>query len=268
MKLIMLDVDGTLINSKRELTPITIEALRFVKKLGIKVGIATGRATFVMDKWIKEHQIEDVIDYVVGFNGVEVKDYQNNTMEVSDMMSAEMTREVAIKSRNMPWNVVAYDEHCRYAKVADSHIIGYSQMTGQPYAVYDFETGEKEWAKVSFYTFENANFTEEEFALMPPLMTDTYHGFRTSPFTFEIVNANVSKVKGIRKVCNKLGITIDEVMAFGDSGNDVEMLKAVGLSVVVANGTPDALAVADAVTLSNDEDGVAHYLYNYFKKEN
>lgn len=268
MKLIMLDMDGTLLNSEKKLTKKTIDALRYVKQLGIKIGIATGRATFMIDHWIDEYDIDDIIDYVIGFNGVEVKDYQEGTMDVSDMMSAEMTRELAIKSRNMPWNVVAYDEHCRYAKVADTHIVEYSQMTGQPYAVYDFENGDKSWAKVSFYTFDNALFTEEEFAMMYPLMTDRYHGFRTSPFTFEVVNVNVSKVKGILKVCNKLGITMDEVMAFGDSSNDVEMLKAVGLSVVVANGTPDALAVADAVTLSNDEDGVAHYLYNYFKKEN
>ena len=266
MKLIMLDIDGTLLNSNRKLTDVTKEALRFVKSLGVYVGVATGRATFVMDNWIKEHEVEDVIDFVVGFNGVEVKDYRENTMEISDMMTAEMTREVAIKSRNMPWNVVAYDEHCRYAKVADSHIVGYSKMTGQPYAVYDFENGDRSWAKVSFYTFDNANFSEEEFDMMYPLMTDTYHGFRTSPFSFEIVNANVSKVKGIQKVCDKLGITLEDVMAFGDSGNDVEMIKAVGLGVVVANGTPDALAVADVVTLSNDEDGVAHYLNTYFKK--
>ena len=266
MKLIMLDMDGTLLNSQKKLTDTTIDSLRFVKEIGVKVGIATGRASFMIDDWIKQYNIEDVIDYVVGFNGVEVKDYTNGTMETSDMMTGEMTRDLAIKSRNMPWNVVAYDEHCRYAKVVDSHIIGYAEKTGWPYAQYDFETGDRSWAKVSLYSFDNANFTEEEFALMPPLMTDTYHGFKTSPFTFEVVNANVSKVNGIQKVCKKLGITIDQVMAFGDSGNDVEMLKAVGLGVVVANGTPDALAVADAVTLSNDEDGVAHYLNTYFKR--
>ena len=266
MKLIMLDMDGTLLNSEKKLTPVTIDSLRFVKELGIKVGIATGRASFMIDNWIKQYNIADVIDYIVGYNGVEVKDCTNGTMEISDMMTPEMTSELAIKCRNMPWNIVAYDEHCRYAKVADSHIVGYSEKTGQPYAVYDFETGDRSWAKVSFYTFDNGIFTDEEFALMPPLMSDTYHGFKTSPFTFEVVNANVSKVKGIQKVCDKLGITMDGVMAFGDSGNDVEMLKAVGLGVVVSNGTSDALAVADAITLSNDEDGVAHYLNTYFKR--
>ena len=266
MKLIMLDLDGTLLTSDKKITEHNIDALRYAKSKGMYVGIATGRASFMMDKFIKEFNLDNLIDFVVGYNGVEVKDYQNHTLEVSDMMTGEMTRELAIKSRNMPWNLVAYDEHCRYAKVADSHIVGYAQATGHPYAVYDFETGDREWAKVSFYTFDNAIFTEEEYEMMYPLMTDRYHGFRTSPYTFEVVNANVSKVKGILKVCDKLGITIDEVMAFGDSSNDVEMIKAVGLGVVMANGTSDAKAVANDVTLSNDEDGVAYYLNTYLKR--
>ena len=185
----MLDLDGTLLTSDKKITEKSIDALRYAKSKGMYVGIATGRASFMMDKFIKEFNLGNLIDFVVGYNGVEVKDYQNHTLEVSDMMTGEMTRELAIKSRNMPWNLVAYDEHCRYAKVADSHIVGYAQATGHPYAVYDFETGDREWAKVSFYTFDNAIFTEEEYEMMYPLMTDCYHGFRTSPYTFEVVNA-------------------------------------------------------------------------------
>ena len=63
-----------------------------------------------------------------------------------------------------------------------------------------------------------------------------------------------------------MGITMDEVMAFGDSGNDIGMLKAVGLGVAMGNATADAKAASKAVTLSNEEDGIAYYINKYFNR--
>lgn len=73
----------------------------------------------------------------------------------------------------------------------------------------------------------------------------------------EVAKAGVTKASGLASVCRQLGITPDEVLAFGDNVNDCEMLRWVGHGVAMGNATPEALAAADEMTASNDEDGVA-----------
>ena len=266
MKLIMLDMDGTLFNNNKEITEENCETLRYAKACGMSVGIATGRATFILDRVIQQFHMEDIIDFVIGYNGVEIKDYRTGILDYTYRMDKTLTKEVALRIQDKPWNLVAYDESGRYVKYADERVIEYAKVNHQPYFVYDFENGERSWSKLSIISLGNHAFTKEEFQEMYAMNNEKYHGFETSNYSFEIVHSKVSKVKGIEHVCRKLGITMQEVMAFGDSGNDVAMLQAAGIGVAMANGTSDAKQAADVVTLSNEENGVAHYLHKYFER--
>ena len=88
----------------------------------------------------------------------------------------------------------------------------------------------------------------------------TCAAFRSDPTLFEFVDKRVNKASGLRHLCADIGIAMDEVLAFGDTSNDNEMLKEVGHGVWTSNGTMDTFAHADAQTISNEEDGVAWYL--------
>jgi Cof subfamily protein (haloacid dehalogenase superfamily) len=97
--------------------------------------------------------------------------------------------------------------------------------------------------------------------LIPPELCDvTYSGLGF----VEICPSGVSKAAGLASVAERLGVEAADVLAFGDMPNDVAMMIWAGHSVAVANAHAEALAVADEVTLSNDEDGVAHYLAHVF----
>jgi hydroxymethylpyrimidine pyrophosphatase-like HAD family hydrolase len=72
-----------------------------------------------------------------------------------------------------------------------------------------------------------------------------------------VMAASVSKAWGVARLCERLGIDREEVVAFGDAPNDVELLAWAGLGVAVANAVPEAMDVADEVTATNEDDGVA-----------
>ena len=82
----------------------------------------------------------------------------------------------------------------------------------------------------------------------------------------EISNNGVSKWKAIQYLAEKLDVSMEEIMAIGDSTNDMDMVQNAGLGIAMENGSPALKQIADEVTLSNDENGVANVLNKYFKQ--
>ena len=80
---------------------------------------------------------------------------------------------------------------------------------------------------------------------------------QTAAFYLEVIPRTINKGQGILDICRALGITKEEVIAFGDSHNDIPMLKTAGMGVAMGNAHPDVKAAADYITLSNNEDGIA-----------
>ena len=265
MKLIMLDMDGTLFTDDKRITDATIDALLYAKSQGMKVGIASGRAKSLLDKTIAEYHLEDIVDYAVAINGVQIVDFKKNFVKETYVLSSENVNEIARRLKDFPSNFVVYDDKCRYVKYLSDREVASAKRNGSELVVYDFEKNTRDWPKVLVIS-DNELMSQEEFAYLDSLHTDEYHGFETAPFGYEFVNINVSKGKGIQMLCDYIGITIDEVIAFGDSGNDIDMLEAVGLGVAMGNANEAAKKAAKDVTLSNEEDGVAYYLNRYLKR--
>ena len=92
-------------------------------------------------------------------------------------------------------------------------------------------------------------------------LSEKYRAFKSQADMFEFVNPKLSKVYGIEEYCWEYGYTLDEVIAFGDTTNDLEMIKECGVGVCMCNGTDDVKVAADIITeRSNDEDGLAYVI--------
>ena len=87
---------------------------------------------------------------------------------------------------------------------------------------------------------------------------------RPLPFCIELLDKNSNKAVGVSIVAEKYGILMEDIICIGDSGNDVHMIEEAGLGVAMANARSEAKAVADEITLSNEENGVAHIINKYF----
>lgn len=265
MKLIMLDMDGTLFTDDKRITQPTIEALQFAKSCGAKVGLASGRAKSLLERTIKEYHLEDIVDYAVAINGVQIVDFKKKVMKETYLLSSDSVKDIALKLEKISANFVVYDEKTRYMRYASEREKLSSKVYGTNLVEYDFSQNDRAWPKVLVIS-DKEQMTKEEFDYLYSMNNDVYHGFETAPYGYEFVDVRVSKDRGIATLCEYMGITMDEVMAFGDSGNDISMLKAVGLGVAMGNATADAKAAAKDVTLSNEEDGIAYYINKYFKR--
>lgn len=265
MKLLMMDMDGTLFNDRKEITSGNRLALAKLKNKGYVIGIATGRALFVMKEVLEKYHMENIVDYVIGYNGVEIWNRRNHQVDYTYRLSPEVICDIYSRIKHQPWNLVAYDESGRYVQIVDERAQKYASDNNQSCYLYDFEKGDRWWSKVSILPLGMRNFTEKEFVDMYKLSGHAYHGFETSPFSFEIVHAKVSKVEAIKRVCEMLGITLEDVIAFGDSGNDLSMLQCAGVGVAMANATSEIKEAADYVTKSNNEDGIAYFVEKYIE---
>ena len=100
-------------------------------------------------------------------------------------------------------------------------------------------------------------------AKLPKDLYDKYSVFKSAPFFLEFTNKEVDKGKGLKKLGEYLGIKQEEIIACGDAGNDLSMVKYAGLGVAMENATDDVKEAADYITLSNDEDGIAHVVNKF-----
>jgi len=267
IKMIMLDVDGTLLTDDHRVTDTTKNALLEAKNQGIIIGLASGRAGFFINKVVAEYELTELFDVASGLNGGHFIDFRKNTLTKKEQLPGTVMPEIYEKCKGIDANIITYDEFGVYARRDDETARRSSANVARPLFVTDFlKETDRKWDKI--LVMRETPFTETELAYLYSLSNDIYHGFHSSERCYEIVSVNISKSKGIAEIAQSYGFSLNEVMAFGDSGNDIDMLEKCGVGVCMGNGTDIAKKAADYVTLSNEEDGIAAFLYRYIIHNN
>ena len=258
-KLIVSDLDGTLLNGQKFVSNINKDAIRKAKEQGMSFAIASGRPLYPILSLIKQWEMEELVDYVLGMNGGCIYDKAKDAQKNFYTIDGELLKHIMDQYRDMPVRFWIFEKEKRYvnkgteatrAKAAlyheDEQITDLYALCNQPRQKLIVECRP-----------EDMDMVEQR---ARKLNLSTCAAFRSDPTLFEFVDKRVNKASGLRHLCADIGITIDEVLAFGDTSNDNEMLKEVGHGVWMSNGTMDTFAHADAQTISNEEDGVAWYL--------
>ncbi|MER1999760.1 MAG: Cof-type HAD-IIB family hydrolase [Lysinibacillus sp.] len=245
-KILFFDVDGTLYNSEKKLPMATIEAIERARNNGHEIAIATGRAPFMIRSLLEELKL----DTYVCFNGQYVV-YKGDVIFTDGVPKEELKRIVAFgEERQEP--VVYLDAHEMVASTPGHKGIAESLATLKyPYPRIDrtfYETNAV-YQTLIYVKEEQEQFYNETF---PNIQLVRWH-----PYSCDLLPKEGSKARGIQKLLDHIGRPIEDAIAFGDGLNDVEMIEAVGLGVVMGNGHEKALAVADVVAPHVDEDGLA-----------
>ena len=258
-KLIVSDLDGTLLNGQKFVSNINKDAIRKAKEQGMSFAIASGRPLYPILSLIKQWEMEELVDYVLGMNGGCIYDKAKDAQKNFYTIDGELLKHIMDQYRDIPVRFWIFEKEKRYvnkgteatrAKAAlyheDEQITDLYALCNQPRQKLIVECQP-----------EDMDMVEQR---ARKLNLSTCAAFRSDPTLFEFVDKRVNKASGLRQLCADIGITMDEVLAFGDTSNDNEMLKEVGHGVWMSNGTMDTFAHADAQTISNEEDGVAWYL--------
>ena len=259
IKLIALDLDGTLLNSKKEISPRTRAAIDAALAKGVRVALASGRSRRGIMHVAEELELEKKHGLIVAWNGAHVE----------DLTSGEV-----LHQRLLPEGIVG--ELCDYAKAHDMAIMTYdregvsiSETPEDEYIVYEAVSNRIPQRRVESLPAEVTyplnkmllTFHPSRLAALEPEMQAHFAGridvYHSEPYFLEAMPLNCTKATALEMLLDKLGLTRENLMVCGDSGNDLAMIRFAGLGVAMDNADADVKAQADYVTASNDEDGVA-----------
>ena len=274
IKVIIMDIDGTLVNDQKVITPKTKDVLLRAQEQGIRLILASGRPTSGLRQLARELEMDQHHGLFVCFNGSKVIDCQTNEVLFNQAMSVEDSKAVLehlkkFKARPM----FDKDEYMYVNDVFDCYIT----VKGKPFNVMQYESRgnsyllceKRDLAEfVDFeinkiFTYGDPEYLHAHYQEMMEPFKDRLNCMFTSDFYFEYTAQGIDKAKALDTVLIPMGYSKEEMIAFGDAQNDKTMIEYVGTGVAMANASDELKAVADEITLSNNDDGIAASLLKH-----
>jgi len=270
-----MDVDGTLTNGKKVITPKTKAALLKAQEKGAILVLASGRPTSGLMDIANELEMEKHHGLLVAFNGSKVIDCETNEVLFNQTMTVEEGRAVLehMKQFDRVRPMIDKGEYMYVNNVYDNYIM----WKGKPFNVMEYESrgGKFKLCEVDdlaafadyplnkILTTADPDYLQAHYEDMMAPFKDSLSCMFTGDFYFEFTAKGIDKAKALDTVLIPKGYQIEEMIAFGDGHNDASMVKYAGIGVAMANAVDALKEVADDITLSNEEDGIAYSLYKY-----
>ena len=269
IKLIALDLDGTLLTTDKKLTDRTKAVLKAARDRDIKVVLTTGRPLKAMDFFLHELGTDGQEDeYTITFNGGLV---QKNTGEILDktVFSIDDVARLYEETEKLGLPLDAISEGTVYQIQSDQESL-YAKfnpaLTFVPVAFEDLSSQMTYSKCVTAFAQEPLDAAIQQIS---PELFDQYEIFKSRELLLEWSPKNVHKATGLAKLIKHLGIDQSQVMACGDEANDLSMIEWAGLGVAMQNAVPAVKEVANVITpMTNDEEAVAWAIEEYVLKEN
>ncbi|MEI5909078.1 Cof-type HAD-IIB family hydrolase [Bacillus spongiae] len=265
-KMIVLDLDDTLLQDDQTISIRTKAALMEAQNQGVKVVLASGRPTEGMRAVAKELKLEKYGSYILSFNGSKIIDCQTNEELYSATLSPEMVHQLYDLSVREDAGILTYVDDCIITDSPNPYAVIESDLTGLPVkTVTNFKEYVQESVVKALMLNEPDKLVSTEKTLQKEL-ADELSVMRSKPFFLEFTALGVTKGASLNFLIQRLGILREEVIAIGDSYNDLSMIEFAGLGVAMGNAPGDIKAKADFVTDSNQQDGVAKVVEEYILK--
>jgi len=263
IKLIMSDIDGTLLNGQHQTSQATINEIKRIRSKGIMFGLATGRPIESVKALIETNEITEYIDIILGMNGAHIQDFLSGRELLGQKIEPQYLKNIMNKFKTLDTNIMVFFNGEILACKDDEKVRQLSQGDSMPYRVVDFDKLFTEsFAKILIMCDPKDEQIAQNYC--DELTSEHCYGIQTDKAIFEFMHPSVSKSSGIKLLLNSYDLSMDNVLCFGDGNNDYEMLRDSGVGVAMGNATTKVKAVADFVTKSNVEDGLAKYLADNF----
>ena len=263
-KMIVLDLDGTLTNNKKEITPCTKQALMQAQAAGVHVVLASGRPTYGIVPLAEELKLKDNSGYILAFNGGKIIDCTNNEVLFEQKLDEQLVPILFQEAKKAGMEILTYQgEGIAATNKDDKYVQHEAFINKMPVTQYDDFLNQLVYPiNKCLIVGDPTPLHELELRLAKELegKMDVY---RSADFFLECVPLGIDKARALDRLISSLGISREEVIACGDGYNDLSMIRFAGLGVAMANAAKDIQSEADFVTLSNEEDGVAHVIERF-----
>lgn len=262
-KMIVTDLDDTLLNSEKKISLIDKEAIMKAQKAGIKFIPASGRPTFAMKELAEELHLADYESFLLSFNGSIITDCATQKNILEESLNKEDIHLMYDFSKKYNTHILTYIDDEIISETDSEYIDVEVTLTKMKHRkVKDFKEAVNKNAVKCMLLAEPSYLKKVEVELKKEY-GDKYSIAISKPFFLEVTKLGVDKGTAIVKLADILGIKIEEVIAVGDSFNDLPMLKAAGTSVAVANAQPEIRKITDYNVSSNDEGGMAELINKF-----
>ena len=269
-QLIALDMDGTVLNSQKEISPRTADAIHKAFEQGYEVLFSTGRnVSEVRDQLAQFPEMR----YLICCSGAVVKDLRTGKNLSTATVDFDIANRVSDAVKNMEVNVTFFigDDLFLSKKVRGNMEYYNCQCfhnlyescavwVDDPYAV--MRANPKDILKINLF-FHDHNEYLHVGEILNELSINHASGI---PDNYEVSPANVSKGTGLKVLCDHLGISVEQAIACGDEGNDRDIILTAGLGVAMGNANDAIKEIADVVVADCDHDGVAEAIEKYLGK--
>lgn len=268
IKYLALDLDGTLTNSEKQITPRTWQAVMQAQEHGVRVIISSGRPLQGVRFIAEELQLQRYGGYVIAYNGGLLIDYTTGQVMDRVTLSPSILPEIVHTALTHQFDILTYQ---------DDYVLTNNAQC--PYAQYSARNNHMTLRQESDLLTALAPHVPkfnilgdpERLAAFEPVAKEQFAGrlsvMRSEPFFLEMMPLGVGKGERLDYLMQHLGSNRRELMAFGDGFNDCGMIRFAGIGVAMGNAQQTVKDVADFVTLTNDEDGVAYALEKFLCME-
>lgn len=267
-KLIALDMDGTLLNEDKVVSEKNKEALKKAKELGVYVVLASGRPIDGLLKFLEELNLLGEDDYVLSYNGCLVQKTKTR----------EAVCDVTLKGRDLKYlkkladeaglNIHAFSKEKGLITPKENKYTTYeAHQNGIDFHIDDFSGIKDDEDIIKVMMIDEPEILDEGMKKLPSEVYEKYSVAKSAPFFLEFFNKEASKGIGVKLLADHLGIKREEIIAVGDEMNDFSMIEYAGLGVAMGNACEKIKEIANFVTDTNDNDGVAKVVEEFIIKE-
>jgi len=269
-KLIVVDIDGTLLNSESRLSKYTEKILWEFIASGGYVVLATGKLFRTIKSLCRIFSLKT--KQIIA-NGNILVDPITETHEIICQLEPYSLKNIRKILKDFNVQFVYYKSKRIFYEIgACSHthlkrLVKEGELFPKPladYSSWDFRGVVK---ALSFVAEKDKNL-EEKIRKKTNDICPNIKVMRSSPYYLEYVHKNTSKLKALFRILKDLNVNLERVVAFGDSESDLEIIKRSGIGVAMGNALPVVKKTANYLTKSNDCDGVAYFIYHFLLKNN
>lgn len=265
VKMIALDMDGTLLNPQHQITPKAKAAIDEAQRRGIYVVLASGRPYIGMKKYVSELGLDRAGQYCISYNGALVQHANSGEPIIETALGIEDYHFFEVLARQLGVHFQALDKQYLYTPNRDisRYTVHEAEITGIPlrYRHAEEMSGDSSFPKLMMV--DEPELLDAAISRLPSELLERYTLVKSANHYLEILDKTVSKGRSVQLLAKKLGIKAQDVLAVGDHQNDLTMLAWAGYGVAMGNAIEQVKAQASYHTASNTEDGVAQAIQQW-----
>ncbi|MBQ4313049.1 MAG: HAD family phosphatase [Clostridia bacterium] len=259
-KLIAVDMDGTLLDSRKKITEATAQAVKLAGEKGAVFCLSTGRPLMAVTSFLEQLELTTP---TITYNGAKIIEPRTGKTLYEQGLEQSAVIEIYELGKRLGATMCAWSKEELWVSEINEHVERYREISGAVPKVIDDVSVLAKRGVTKFIWCDEPERISQFARTAPRELSEGINCATSSANLLEIYDGRVSKAAAMEFLGAYLGIEREQMIAIGDGYNDLPMLQYAGLGVAMANAAEDIKAQCGYVTVSNDEDGVAQVLYRF-----